>query len=204
MPARPVATFGNLRLAPSPALPLRWCPWRALRSRTCLWGCRGLVAAGVAPGRPGWWAPLRRGVVGPAGTAAVGPGARVKGTAMPGRPRVADSAAAAAQFLVAAGGGGRRVSHTSLLQQALWSRRTRASSQALLPPSLRPLCVPGAHLQLQRCVDVSGIWMWWAGKSLLNYGYFISCRLKGRDTKTESQATTMPISPTATSFGRDR
>ena len=131
-----MATFGNLRLAPSPALPLRWCPWRALRSRTCLWGCRGLVAAGVAPGRPGWWAPLRRGVVGPAGTAAVGPGARVKGTAMPGRPRVADSAAAAAQFLVAAGGGGRRVSHTSLLQQALWSRWTRASSQALLPPSL--------------------------------------------------------------------
>lgn len=105
MPARPLATFENLQLAPSPALPLRWCPWRTLGSRTCLWGCWGLVAAGVAPGTPGWWAPLRRGLVGPAGIAAVGAGARVKGTAMAGGPRVAGSAAAAAQFLVATGGG---------------------------------------------------------------------------------------------------
>ena len=204
MPARPLATFENLQLAPSPALPLRWCPWRTLGSRTCLWGCWGLVAAGVAPGTPGWWAPLRRGLVGPAGIAAVGAGARVKGTAMAEGPesRVPLLLLPSSSWPLEAGG--RRVSHTSLLQQALWSRRTRASSQALLPPSLRPLSVPGAHLQLQRCVDVSGIWMWWAGKSLLNYGYFTSCRLKGRDTKTEPQATTMPISPTATSSSRDR
>lgn len=96
----------------------------------------GLVAAGVAPGTPGWWAPLRRGVVGFAGTVAVGAGPRVKGTAMAGGPRVTDSAAAAAQFLAATAAG----------RPALCAHFSAAAGS--LEPQVEP---PGPGPHLRRC-----------------------------------------------------
>lgn len=169
-----------------------------------------LILLVLPPGAPGWWVPLLRGVVGFVGIVAVGPGARVKVDVMAGGTQVTDSAAAAAQFLVATIAGRLTLYATlSLLRQVLWSGRLSRQDQGLdlrhcFHHPLLPLCVPVAHLQLHRCVTLSGIWMCWAGKSLLNYGYFTSCRSKGRDTKGESQATTMPTSPTVLSFSQDR
>lgn len=96
-------------------------------------GCWGLVAAGVAPrdtGVVGASAPRGCRVC---GFVAVGAGARVKGTAMAGGPRVTDSAAAA-QALVEPGGG--VVCHTV------------SAAAGSLEPQAKP---PGPGPQLRRC-----------------------------------------------------